>query len=209
MDLNYVCTIIKNTIGINVLLRILFKLHNTATVDEMIKYTTIIQIVLDAIYPLIKKIKVKTNSVKTFKSNSDTFLKIETKILNAYNLLPKAKRKKKDYMVSKCKIIKIDLERDWGIKVEYNDTTTIKPSPHINEYPLTVLNIDHMNALNVKANTNIKSHNDFTAVSSTSVAPPESTSATSLSPTKFVQNTSIKINNDTCTNDINNTNIYW
>ena len=152
MDFNYVCAIIADTIGINILLKILFKLHKTATVDEMIKYNAIVQIVLDTIVPL--HLKKESTSVLTFKSNSDTFLKIETKILNAYDLLPKAV-KKPLLARRKCPRIKIDLERDWGIKVEYNNVPVKPipiPMPQSHSIPLNDSNANIQSKLKTKLN---------------------------------------------------------
>lgn len=86
MDFYYISTVIADTIGIDYLLQIIFKLYENANTYELIQYSSIAQIVIDAIYPL--NIQKTSTSPLIFTSNSDTFFKIETKILEAYDILP-------------------------------------------------------------------------------------------------------------------------
>ena len=217
MDFNYVCAVVTDTIGINILLKILFQLHKTATVDEMIKYNAIVQIVLDAIFPL--HLKKESNSVLTFKSNSDTFLKIETKILNAYDLLPKAV-KKTPLVRRKCPRIIVDLERDWGIKVEYNnapiESTLISASSSLTTSNIALLNDFNANDPKLKLKTKLTIvSNDNTIITddpffilsqesspkSTLVVPPESTNDVLISPTKSTQVTLTQSPHNKCDNN--------
>ena len=133
VDYGYIANVIVNTIGFDILLKIIFKLSQNADTYNIIVYTCVGQIILDSIYPL--RAQKSDTFALVFNPLSPNALRIETEIINSYgllldkseNLCTHEKHNLNNKNKSNIKRIHVDLEKDWGIKIEYNDVK--KPAP--------------------------------------------------------------------------------